>query len=128
MSLRCCKWLKQIGELDGGFQISTYGTNEWFIDAFGLPVDQLSGLSTNNSMKPNCIQAGMELAGSSEAVAPTNSFVDNQWYNGNWNDQTNAGDNGSASKSDRGPIIADWGVVPASGNHGGQWNTCLNDC
>ena len=104
---------------------------EWCVDVYSEGDNQelrgVSGDNHTNRMVVSGYQEGLELYGTSGATADDMHFDDNQWMgttNTNWNYQTNDGNPYSYTQNP--PVDSGWNTVPAPGNYGGEWFTCLS--
>lgn len=103
--------------------ISKQGSDQFTVSLTGLPSTSLSGTSTYNPINIDRIDIGLELWGTSGASAPINDIGQNQWRgtDGVWHYQTRTFD----EQSQKLPAKGFWNVVPAPGNQGGKWRTCI---
>lgn len=107
-------------------------TSEWCVDVYS-DTDQkdfhgISGANHTNTMTTTGYRVGLELYGTSGAIAGPMFFDDNLWESANdnsWNYQTNAGDRYGYVNDN--PVDSGWDYAPAPGNNGGQWFTCITN-
>ncbi len=104
--------------------------SEWCVDVYSEGDNKdwrdISGRGHSNTMIVSGYQVGLELYGTSGAVADNMFFEDNQWEANNgtdWHYQTNSGDPNQYAIDY--PADAWWNQVPAQGNYGGDWTTCI---
>ena len=102
--------------------ISKQGSDQFTVNLSGLPSTSLSGTSTANPINIDRIDIGIELWGASGAAAPVNGISQNQYLNSSgWHYQTRSFD----SQVQKLPAKGFWNVIPAPGNQGGAWYTCI---
>lgn len=102
--------------------ISKQGSDQFTVNLSGLPSTSLSGTSTANPININRIDIGIELWGTGSAAAPINDISQNQWRSSSgWNYQTRTFD----SQFQKLPAKGFWNIIPAPGNQGGSWGTCI---
>ncbi|MHB8600444.1 MAG: hypothetical protein ACYDER_27005 [Ktedonobacteraceae bacterium] len=108
--------------------IHRISSNQFSVSITGLPVASLSDTSKSNSMNPNLIGMGLEMCGSTGAIAPKNGYAYNQWesLSNAWSYQNNNGYPGIQTY----PAYGHWTVDPQHSSTGGQWTTCIqgNGC
>jgi|GEM_PF-526012 len=101
------------------FSIWQTGSGTWAVNITS-PNYNYSNSSTSNSMVPNAILIGQELAGTSGASAPIAYFTNNWYYDSNWNFYYQGYEGGVTSQN---PPSAWWDTDPHNSSSGGVFQT-----
>jgi hypothetical protein len=109
------------GDYGGNVSIEIeQGSGNTYDVFFGSNTWGYTGYSTSNTMSPNTIWEGEELAGTGGASAPTAAFTSSQWLNGStWVYQTTSG---TVQVTNSSVGNGYWSVPPNGSNQGGVWD------
>jgi len=114
-----------------GYSWCPSADDEWCVDVYaygaGVETTSISGAGSTNSMSVTGYRVGMELAGTSGAVATPMYFNENEWLgtgSHNFQYQNNEGDDSRYMYDP--PVQSDWSISPLDQNsYGGEWETCI---
>lgn len=106
--------------------------SEWCVNIYSLPdhkpMTGISGDNHTNTMTVSGYRDGMELFGTSGAVANDMWFTNNEWESDkspyDWGYQAVVGDR--TKYVDDYPVDSYWAPQPTPGNYGGTWVTCIS--